>query len=524
MRFLKKSAANKECRRHDIHFLLSVRLKVAPKVLKTSRKHLCNSDITDTLAPKNMRKLLISWMALHNDFSGNEVNITGPNYFYHKYHYRHEKHILLFTPNSETRAEFLQNRLNLDFPDHQLELKSVNIGNLSDLQEVKTKTESILLSFNEYEIDIFFSPGSSIMQLSWYICHTTLGLSTRLIQLLRPEHSRNPERPDIVFIESSLSDIPRSAIIRQNYANDYSRKKEDFLLTKSIEPVYRKAEKIAQTDNVSLLITGDTGTGKEHLARYVHQKSARHDKAFEALNCAGLSDQLLESRLFGHKKGSFTGAFRSEKGIFGKAEGGTVFLDEIGDISRYMQQVLLRVLQEKEIRPVGGNIRKTDIRIISATNKNLLKLVSEGSFRSDLYYRLAVTDLHLPALKERELNEKQALIEHFLEQKQKQLKKNRKLKLSKELYNALLEYSFPGNIRELENLIERLYVFSEYEADLNDLPPHFHFEQNNDFDLEECKRRHIRKTYRYFNQNKEKAARAMGISVNTLKKYIDFQT
>ncbi len=467
--------------------------------------------------------ILISWMALTNDFTeGTKVNLTGPNYTFHKYHYNYAKHILLYTFKTQLKAEFLHNKLVTDFPEHKTELHSVNIEDISNLPLMKSKVESILLDYADDDIDIFFSPGASVMQLSWYICHTSLGLNTHLIQMLRPEHSKNKDKPDLVYIENSFSQLPRSAVLRQKSADKKYQKNEAFLISDSIKPIYDRAQKIAQTDSVSVLITGETGTGKEHLARFIHQESARHRKPFEAVNCAGFSDELLESRLFGYKKGAFTGAFADEDGIFKKASGGTVFLDEIGDISPYMQQSLLRVLQEKEIRPIGGNTIKIDVRIISATNKNVFDMVTQGKFRADLYYRLAVTDLHLPNLTERGYKDKQHLIEHFIINKQKQLKRPNALQLTQELADYLKQYKFPGNIRELENLIERFYVFCDNVADITDLPQYMQ-EQNvqDDFKLKTAEAKHIRKVYRHFEGNNKQTAKALGIALNTFKSKLD---
>ncbi len=468
---------------------------------------------------KKQRKILISWLAKHNDFVANLDGTSGPNYNFHKYHFDHDVHILLYTPDTFEIAFRLRDTLRRDFPKHLLDFRKINVQNVGNLTEVKTKVEDVLLEFADYEIDLFFSPGAPMMQISWYICHTTLGLKTNLIQLIRLEYSRSETVPDLVRIETDFSDIPRSAILRQNFLGKPIKQDSDFFLTKTLTPVYALADKIAQTDHVSVLITGETGTGKEHLARYIHKVSVRANKPFEALNCAGFTDELLESRLFGHKKGTFTGAISDQAGIFKTANGGTIFLDEIGDITPYMQQLLLRVLQEKEIRPIGGKAERIDVRIVSATNKNLHKLMSEGKFRSDLFYRLAVTDLHVPSLENQTIDDKLALIDYFLETKQKRLRKPQKLVLSKALADFLRRYRFAGNIRELENLIERLYVFStDNQADIDLLPAHIQAEEGvGTFSLADVERAHILKTYAYFGENKTHTADALGLSVNTLK-------
>lgn len=209
----------------------------------------------------------------------------------------------------------------------------------------------------------------------------------------------------------------------------------------------------------AILIHGESGTGKELVARAIHSKSRRAQNPFIKINCGALNDNLLESELFGHEKGAFTGAIKNKKGRFELADKGTLFLDEIGDVSTAMQVKLLRVLQEGEFERVGGEeTLTTDVRIICATNRDLQKLMNEGKFRDDLYYRISVIPINLPALRERK-EDIVALTEHFLK---KSADKNH---LSKKIINSegmkiLMDYPWPGNIRELENLIERLSVIS----------------------------------------------------------------
>jgi DNA-binding NtrC family response regulator len=222
-----------------------------------------------------------------------------------------------------------------------------------------------------------------------------------------------------------------------------------------IQEIFNLIERVANGDS-TILIEGESGTGKELAAREIHRKSKRAACPFIRVNCGALSDTLLESELFGHEKGSFTGAVRQRKGRFELADGGTLFLDEIGDVSPAMQVKLLRALQEKEFERVGGEKTiNVDVRIIAATNKNLLKLIMENKFREDLYYRLNVIPIKLPALRQRR-EDIPLLVHYFLD---KLNDKNTKIKtISDGGIQLLSEYSWPGNIRELENLIERLYV------------------------------------------------------------------
>jgi two-component system, NtrC family, response regulator HydG len=224
----------------------------------------------------------------------------------------------------------------------------------------------------------------------------------------------------------------------------------------AMQSVFALIDKVAQGDS-TVLIQGESGTGKELVARAIHRKSNRSGMPFVRVNCGALNDNLLESELFGHEKGAFTGAIKQRKGRFELADGGTLFLDEIGDVSSTMQVKLLRVLQEKEFERVGGEQTiKCDVRVISATNKNLQQAVSENKFREDLYYRLSVIPFVLPALRQRK-EDIEVLANFFID---KLSQKNNRPKISAEVINAFKDYSWPGNIRELENLIERLLVIS----------------------------------------------------------------
>ncbi len=220
----------------------------------------------------------------------------------------------------------------------------------------------------------------------------------------------------------------------------------------------------------TVLITGESGTGKEVLAKAIHYASSRKDKPFVAVNVPALPETLLESELFGHEKGAFTGADKAKKGRFELADGGTIFLDEIGDIPLNLQVKLLRVLQEHQIERVGSveNIN-IDVRIIAATHQKLEQKIKDGSFREDLYYRLNIVSLHLPPLRERK-EDILPLIDHFVEKYSKENNKQ-KLSLSKEAIDLLIKYNFPGNVRELENAIERAVVLCRSDViTVNDLP------------------------------------------------------
>jgi len=236
-----------------------------------------------------------------------------------------------------------------------------------------------------------------------------------------------------------------------------------------IQNVFSSIKASAASDT-TIFIHGESGTGKELAADVIHSISERRDKSLVMVNCSALSESLLESELFGHVKGAFTGAFRDRTGRFEEADGGTIFLDEIGDISPYIQMKLLRVLQQRKIERVGeSKKRKIDIRIITATNKDLNKFVKEGSFREDLYYRLKVFPIYLPPLRQRK-EDIPLLVNHFIKVHNRNTGKNIK-SVSQAVMKAFFDHAWPGNVRELGNAIEHAFVLcAGEEIDVQDLP------------------------------------------------------
>ncbi len=235
--------------------------------------------------------------------------------------------------------------------------------------------------------------------------------------------------------------------------------------SKAMQDVYDLMKKVIPTD-ITVYISGETGTGKELIARAIHFNGPRKDRIFAAQNCAALPDTLLESSLFGHKRGSFTDATSDKKGLFEVADGGTVFLDELSDTSPALQQRLLRVIQEGEFQPVGSNETiKVDVRILSATNRDLLHLVQQGKFREDLYYRINVFPIHVPPLRER-FNDISLLSNYFLNKYMIQAGKEIE-GFSEDAIQFLLSNKYPGNVRELENIIQRAVILAENQQSIS---------------------------------------------------------
>lgn len=473
-------------------------------------------------------KTLVSWLAYNNDFERTPesgavkgVKKDGPNFNMHKYFWTYDRHIILHSGKGDkTGVEMLINAIIRDYPEHLVESINMGIDDPINLSEIKPKVETILMDISKDEIDIFASPGTPTMQVAWYICHTTLKLNTRIIQA-RPAEKSKSGKPDLLVMEIEQSSAPITMVIKEKLMQDRGMR-EDYKITPSIKSVYTMAGLVAQNDLTTVQIQGETGTGKEHLARYIHENSPRKKKPFETINCSAFGDSLLESRLFGYKKGSFTGAEKDMPGLFERANGGTIFLDEIGDISPYMQQSLLRVIQEKEIQPVGGATSKINVRIISATNKNLDEMCRNGRFRWDLYYRLVVTELKLPNLLERGSEELEELISFFLKKKQQDMKKNKPLSISPEAHQFLLSYPWPGNVRELENLIESLYACCPETVKVSDIPSRFkNIPIEESLRWEDVEKRLIEKALRLKKGNQRQAWKVLGYkAINTLRSKI----
>jgi DNA-binding NtrC family response regulator len=298
-----------------------------------------------------------------------------------------------------------------------------------------------------------------------------------------------------------------------------------------LQAIFRIVEKVADTD-ASILIEGESGTGKELVARSIHFNSRRAARPFLAVNCGALPESLLESELFGHTKGAFTGAAADKKGLFRSADGGTLLLDEIAEMPAVLQVKLLRALQEHEVTPVGSSVAlKFDARIIAATNKNLETEVAENRFREDLFYRLNVIEIELPPLRARR-EDIPLLIKHFINEIARKQGLNEK-PISKEAMTALVGFSWKGNIRELQNAVERAFILSGEEISVEDLPAKIKLDSQNNFEmrdpqglrptLEEMERRYILEILKSVGEDKTNAAEILGIDLSTLyrklKKY-----
>jgi len=292
----------------------------------------------------------------------------------------------------------------------------------------------------------------------------------------------------------------------------------------SMQKIYDLIERIRDTCS-NVLILGESGTGKELVAKAIHYSGARKEEPFIAVNCAAIPDTLLESELFGYKKGAFTDAKQDKRGLIFEAHGGTLFLDEITEMPATLQAKLLRVIEEKKVRPLGDtNAYPIDVRVIATSNRDIPSLLQEQRFREDLYYRLKVIDIELPPLRERR-EDISLLVQHFINHFNSELKKEIS-DVSENVLQVLLNYSWPGNVRELENVIQRAMTLSRHDVlQAEDLPPILLRKEDEDlfekglkekYTIDQLEREYIKKVLVEVNGNKSKAAEILGLDRKTL--------
>ena len=343
------------------------------------------------------------------------------------------------------------------------------------------------------------------------------------------KHAKNDE---IKMVIRNALDMKR--VRSENmYLKKQLKKSSDFktIIGKSeeMDKIFKMVDKVADSDS-TIMIFGESGTGKELIARAIHYRSNRAAGPFVSINCGALPESLLESELFGHVKGSFTGAFKDKEGLFKVAQGGTFFLDEVGETSQTIQVKLLRVLQEREIIPVGGtNPIRVDVRLVAATNADLEKAVDNEQFRADLFYRLNVIPIDLPPLRKRR-DDIPLLVNHFMKKFNEKLDSEQQKVITKQAVDILVNYNWPGNVRELENAIERAVILADgQEIDIDALPEKVRLREPSSqhlimdrvqVTLEELEKEYLIKVLNDANWQKKKASSILGINASTLYRKI----
>ena len=392
---------------------------------------------------------------------------------------------------------------------------------ISDLKLPGIDGMELLKATKKYDVNILFVMITAYGTVDTAVSAMKQGAEDYILKPFDMEELRLIIKKTMEKRELFLNNARLQRQLQKKYTFDNIIGTSEAMMT-----VFKTINKVKDS-KTTVLIRGETGTGKELVARAIHFNSIKASKAYLPVNCAALNENLLASELFGHVKGAFTGAISDKTGLFEAAHGGTIFFDEVGDIGAGLQQTFLRALENGEIQPVGSFERKkVSVRIIAATNKNIEEMVEQGSFRKDLYYRLNVVIIDLPPLKKRK-GDIGILAHHFLKQYSAQNNKNIK-RISQEVLRLLENYEWPGNVRELENIIERATLFEvSNEITASSLPPALTIPSLSSVSgmgsslkritsLEQLNKKHIMEILQITDNNKTKASKLLGIDRSTL--------
>jgi len=489
--------------------------------------------------------ILLSWVAKNNDpfsISGGK-RIDGPTLQLLAdplYAGKFDKVFLFYTPDAKNKLNELRAEMSARGLTPALTGVEVALSNPTDYaeiyQEIGSHVDDLMKRFPETKHAYFVhvSPGTPQMQTIWFILVKSGRLPATMLQTVRPEDrgSRQSEGvvtvgldidrfPRIVRLEEQVQELQEQLGIAETFGEMFGR-------SQKAQQLFKRLRRAAEDGRCTVLLLGESGTGKELAARGIHRLGPRKDAPLLVFDCASVPATMIESELFGHAKGAFTGAVKDRKGLVEEAHKGTLFLDEIGDMPLELQTRLLRVIDAGEFRRVGENkTRKVDVRIVAATARDLTGMVREGKFRKDLFHRLNVFPIELPPLRERR-EDIPVLFDRFLEQFSRD-RALEKPKIGKNVMELIVQHDWPGNVRELQNLAERVvveapeHISADWMAEQLELPnavspPTFDAGTTT---LDEIERTVIDKRLKRFGGNKTRAARSLGIDRHTLARKID---
>lgn len=433
-------------------------------------------------------KILVSLFGHNEDFTGPKENpIFNPNGFTAMLHediyesYQVDHHIILTTVDKSGEKTRILKTMEYQIGEylrefkssHRFEIKNSGIdkSELQNFEIIESRIRSFFSSLDPSD-EILVVAGTGPTAYSMALCTLNLAMKDRfgLFVLQRREYSSDSKRSTLQRIKPFISPELDNALRKYHTSLELP---ENIYIDEITKAEYEKAKQYAKAIDMNILILGETGCGKDRMAEFIYKNSPTSKKTYKAINCASLSDEVLYSELFGHKKGSFTGANDDRKGIFEECNGGTLFLDEIGDISPFMQQSLLRAIENKEIRRLGSNeiLKNVDVRIIAATNVNLYQKCKEGKFRWDLYYRLSNPEIVLRSYRSRSLDQRKKVLSHYLDILN--AKWDKQLVLNNKALEIIENYPFPGNFREIYNTLNALYPLLVKEITPEHLPERF---------------------------------------------------
>lgn len=476
-------------------------------------------------------KILITWLGFHEDYKKTGASFQfDPSRFTGTLQkeiveaYGFDKHLIICTEDrdgsisKEIKAKkySFTEYMNDFFPDRKYELleSGIDKSDLQDFTVIQSSLRSILQSIDASdELHVVAGTGPTAVGMAWCTLQLSMKNRFQLHVLQRPEYAPGGKVSSLKRIEPFVSQLLDDTL-REHHVN--LNLPDDIYVDEIVKQEYNKALVYAQANDINILILGETGCGKDKIAEFIVKNSSLSKENYRAINCASLPDEVLYSELFGHVKGAFTGASENRKGLFEECNGGTLFLDEVGDISSYMQQSLLRAIENKEIKRLGTNevLKNIRVRIIAATNNNLYEKCKEGKFRWDLYYRLSNPEIVLKPYRTRTLDERKAIMKHYFKILEK--KWNRKIKLSREAEHILETYSFPGNFREIFNTLNSLYPLQIEIIKAEDLPERFRYaETQMDERYETVLKKHCISIYEKYNYDLAKTKQALGYGNST---------
>jgi len=452
---------------------------------------------------------------------------------------RYDRALVLTVP----RGLSLARALATDMREHieEVDVRSVPLEDPSDYRELfsllATLAREIERSYTEpaWQVDVLLSAGTPQAQTLWVILSQASMLRARLLQVIPAAFVPVPHPKAIREVSLDIEGFPEIRVLRDEVtrlrAEVRARSSPVIAESPAMRDLMKRVVRVAQSE-LPVLVTGETGSGKELIARSLHDGSARAHAPFVAENCGALAESVLASELFGHEAGAFTGASGRHRGLFEQAHGGTIFLDEVGELPLHVQAMLLRVLQEGTVRRVGAEKTiKVDVRVVAATNRDLQHMVSKGTFREDLYYRLSGATLRVPPLRER-VSDIPAMVSAFLSEASSG-RRSRKLTVAPDAMRALAEHAWPGNVRELRSEVARWQVFCDDEVTREDVsleithPPKVDSAHRASAALPvralsdvvtEVEREAITRAMSLHSGNLQQTAHALGIERNTLKR------
>ncbi|QMU66226.1 MAG: AAA domain-containing protein [Flavobacteriaceae bacterium] len=486
-----------------------------------------------------MSNALVSWVATGHDFIRPKDNSTeiiinenGPHFsLYRDFGQDFDVHYLLsqYRERENLEMDVKLNRLRValehSFNNKKVMLMYMDIDDILSIGTIKNKIDELIkIKLDRTNVQIFVSPGTPSMQTAWYLLGCDL-FKRDTISFFRRRERRFIEgglTPPKEPIEFDVSHYAGVTNVRDNNAGGHLNTNLKPKITTKLKPIYTKAVQLAGNDKTTILIQGDSGTGKTFLAKYIHNISNRKNKPFSILDCSAYNETMLEHKLFGYEKGAFSGATKLHTGVLEQAKGGTVVFDAIDTLPKHLQARLNTVLNEKVFQRIGSDRNlPLDVRIIATSTEDLWLLRDADAFHRELHYRLAVAELQLPSFFQMQRKERKAWVNYFMETTYTKLGVDYIGEIDKEAWDFILDYHFDGNLKEVENMVEIFYTFCEKKVTKADIPRQMiKGEKSPVLSLESAMKKHVNAVVEQCEGNISQAAKYLGVYRGTVSKYL----